>query len=349
MKRISKPRAGRLKKRVDTGQGDLFAQGQGTPVSADPPPVPAAETPPPRPIGDWPTGHLLDALNLHLHAEPPAHPSLIATIDELAKRREPEAARHLITTCRRFAAFDQQQPAPEVVAALDALARIGPPSAAVPLIDLIRRGLFGPASTAAALDCFGALRCRPAADLIRPNLEHPHPRVRQSACGLAAALDRRDDASLLAPLLNDPDRGVAKAARLALGELGHAPAREPLEELLDRATPIDIPRVARALVAVADDDTPVKLARAADRCDEEGRCAIVAALGAMEQPGAVTQLIRLSRDTRPAVRLAVIEALSNHEDKRIPAALGTLSHDADPAVRDAAEAALRSFDASPDW
>jgi HEAT repeat protein len=100
---------------------------------------------------------------------------------------------------------------------------------------------------------------------------------------------------------------------------------------------------------VADEDTPVKLARAAERCDEEGRCAIVEALGAMEAPTAVAQLIRLSRDSRPAVRLAVIEALGRHEDDRIVPALDALTQDADATVVEAAEAALKTFDASPDW
>jgi HEAT repeat protein len=357
VKRISKSRAGRVKKRRDTDQPDLFAPRPETAVPADPPPSPAVETTPARPTGEWPTDHLIDALNLHLYAEPPDDPPLIATIGELADRHESRAVPLLIRTCRRFAGFDSQQPAPEVVAALEALGRIGPASAAVPLIDLIGRGLFSPAATAAALDCFAALGCRPAAELIRPSLRHPDPRVRQSACALAAALQRRDDIDALIPLLNDPDRGASKSARLALGELGYAAAREPLEELLDRATPIDIPRVARALAAVADDDTPVKLARAADRCDEEGRCAIVRALGAMEQASVIPQLIRLSRDGRPAVRLAVIEALadrgedSNDDPKlsRIAAALGALTEDADTTVREAAEAALRAFDTSPDW
>jgi HEAT repeat protein len=338
-----------VKKRRDTNQLDLFAQGQGAPSSAEPPPEPAAEAVPMRPVGDWPTDHLLDALNLHLYAEAPDDPPLIAAIVELGKRGEPRAVPLLIRTCRRFAAFDAQQPAAEVVAALDALARIGPAAAAVPLIDLIRRGLFSPASTAAALDCFGRLRCRPAAELIPLGLAHPSPVVRQAACALAAGLNRREDIGALEPLLTDPDRGVVKAARLALGELGYKAAREPLEELLDRATPIDIPGVARALVAVADDDTPVKLVRAAERCDEQGRCAIVEALGAMERPTAVGQLIRMTRDSRSAVRLAVIEALGRHEDDRILPALGALTQDADAAVREAAEAAIKSLDTSPDW
>ena len=140
-----------------------------------------------------------------------------------------------------------------------------------------------------------------------------------------------------------------KSARLALGALGHKPVREPLEELLDRATPIDIPLVAHALIAVADDDTPVKLARAAERCDEEGRCAIVEALGAMEAPTAVAQLIRMSRDSRPSVRLAVIEALGRHDDDRIVPVLGALTQDTDAMVVEAAEAVLKTFGASPDW
>jgi len=338
-----------VKKRRETNQLDLFAQGQGALPPAEPPPELVAEAVPLRPIGDWPTDHLLDALNLHLYAEAPDDPPLIPTIVELGDRGEPRAVPLLIRTCRRFAGFDAQQPASEVSAALDALARIGPASAAVPLIDLIRRGLFSPASTAAALDCFGRLRCRPAADLIPMGLGHVAPIVRQAACALAASLHRQEDISILEPLIHDQDRGVVKAARLALGELGHKAAREPLEELLERATPIDIPAVAQALIAVADEDTPVKLARAAERCDEQGRCAIVDALGAIEMPTAVAQLIRMIRDSRPVVRLTVIEALGRHEDDRIVPALGALTHDPDDNVREAAEAALKSFDASPNW
>jgi HEAT repeat protein len=69
----------------------------------------------------------------------------------------------------------------------------------------------------------------------------------------------------------------------------------------------------------------------------------------METPTAVAQLIRLSRDSRPAVRLAVIEALGRHEDDRIVPALGALTQDSDATVVEAAEAALKTFDASPDW
>ena len=339
-----------MNKRRNTDQLDLFAPGQGDPAPADPPPSnDAAEAVPARPVADYPTDHLLDALNAHLYAEPPDEPPLIEAMVELGERCETRAVPYLIRACRRFAAFDAQHPAREVFAALDALARIGPASAVEPLIDLIHRGLFGPASTAAALACFGLLKCRRAAELVRPGLLHVDPRVRQAACVLAASLHLQADAEAVAALLHDPDRGVAKSARLALGELGYKPAREALEDLLDRATPIDIPLVARALIAVADEDTPVKLARAAERCDEEGRCAIVQALGAIDAPTAVPQLVRLSCDSRPAVRLAVIEALSRHDDSRIAPALGALTRDADEAVREAAEAVLKDLDATSEW
>ena len=78
-----------MKKRRATNQLDLFAQGQGAAPPAEPPPEPAAEDVPLRPIGDWPTDHLLDALNLHLYAEAPDDPPLIASIVELGERGEP--------------------------------------------------------------------------------------------------------------------------------------------------------------------------------------------------------------------------------------------------------------------
>jgi hypothetical protein len=45
----------------------------------------------------------------------------------------------------------------------------------------------------------------------------------------------------------------------------------------------------------------------------------------------------------------VIEALGSHEDDRIVPALGALTQDVDATVVEAAEAALKTFDASPDW
>jgi HEAT repeat protein len=322
-------KAGRVTKRrrkTDrSGQFDLFSPRPG----AEPQAVPA-EPRPVRPIAELPDDMLIDALNLHLFGEPPAEPRLIAALEEVGRRREARAVPFLVRTCRRFAAFDHQHSAPEVV-------------------ELVQRNLFGPVSTAAALQCFAGLRTPSAEALIRPGLAHADSRVRVAACGLAGALRRSEAPALLEPLIDDPDRSVAKAARLALGELGYKPVREHLEELLERATPIDIPAVAHALVAVADDDTPILLGRVAERCDETGRTAIVKALGQIDRPQAVTALIRLARDTRATVRLAVAEALSRQEDPRIPGTLGNLSQDPDQAVRERAIGALKAVDAVGDW
>jgi HEAT repeat protein len=341
-------KAGRVTKRrrkTDrSGQFDLFGPRPG----AEPQAVPA-EPRPVRPIAELPDDMLIDALNLHLFGEPPAEPRLIAALEEVGRRREARAVPFLVRTCRRFAAFDHQHSAPEVVAALNALAHIGPATAADPVVELVQRNLFGPVSTAAALQCFAGLRTPSAEALIRPGLAHADSRVRVAACGLAGALRRSEAPALLEPLIDDPDRSVAKAARLALGELGYKPVREHLEELLERATPIDIPAVAHALVAVADDDTPILLGRVAERCDETGRTAIVKALGQIDRPQAVTALIRLARDTRATVRLAVAEALSRQEDPRIPGTLGNLSQDPDQAVRERAIGALKAVDAVGDW
>ena len=87
-----KIQAGRVKKRRETNQLDLLRKGRGPHPRLSRRPN-RRRGPSLRPIGDWPTDHLLDALNLHLYAEAPDDPPLIASIVELGERGEPRAVR----------------------------------------------------------------------------------------------------------------------------------------------------------------------------------------------------------------------------------------------------------------
>jgi HEAT repeat protein len=307
--------------------------------------APLAEKPLPRPPEVMTTGDLIDALtNRLLRGPEPGQPGTVALVTPLAGRRDPAAVPVLVQLCRRHAGYDTERPVPEVVAALDALTRLG---AATALMSLLAEGGFGPATRPLALAGLASLGHGPAAALIAPALADPVPAARLAGCRLAAELGRTDAIPALAALIDDTDRGVAKAAAVALGRLGHAPIRERLEDLLTRATPVDLPVIAAALAPIGTNDTAVLLSRTAERGDESGRLAIAAALGRIATAGAGAGLARLAEDTRPTIRRAVLDALATLEpDTRAPA-LRRLTQDRDPDIRAAAETLARHQD--PDW
>jgi HEAT repeat protein len=129
---------------------------------------------------------------------------------------------------------------------------------------------------------------------------------------------------------------VAAEATLALGHLGHRAAKATLEASLDRAAPVDLPRVLAALRGLADAESAVHVGRAADRMDEAGRLLAVAVLGEIGGPTAVTWLVRRAQDPRSAVRAAAADALGGADDDRAAATLARLADDPDAAVRLAA-------------
>ena len=232
-------------------------------------------------------------------------------IEEVARRGDRAAVPLLVGLCRRHAGFDRATAVPEVAAALRALAAIGAAEAAPAILPLVEQGALAPESTAAALGYFAAVGHRPAASLLDHCLEHETPAVRAAACALAAAIGDRDRIDILVSLRTDFYPEVADGALLALGHVGHRPAKFALEARLHAAPAEEIPRIVEALVAVADEETAVSLGRVAERAADEGvRTAIAEALSAFETRTAARWLARLADDPSPAVRRTVAAGLA---------------------------------------
>ena len=293
---------------------------------------------------DTTTGELIDTLTRHLDGDSVGGGYCCRVVAELARRKETLSVPLLERLCRQFAGHDKSGPCAEMLAALNGLTAIGDPSAARAVADLAARETIGPASMAAALRYLARVGHRTAVPLARHHLRNDDPVVRQAACELTAALRLASETEVLNELTSDIDSGVAKAAAVALGRMGYRPIKNRLEEFLSEAATVDVPVLAEALIAVADDDTAVFLGRTAERVDEAGRCAIARALGQMETGNAAMSLARMARDTRPAVRLAVVDALETHGSPRAAEALRSLTRDPDSDVREAAEAVLMKID-----
>jgi hypothetical protein len=306
----------------DSEQLDLFAwPGRAGAAPQLPAFEPPASPPPIVDVGALSTPELLLALERLLDG---AHEPIAASrrlIEEVARRRLAEAVPMLVALCRLHAGFDRARAVPEVAAALEALAALAATSAAPDILRLVEQGAFGPAAAAAALRFFAVVRHRPAARLAPIALSHQHAAVRAEACALAAALGQRDTLDRLRALSADVDAGVAAAADLARGHLGDHAVKAALEQRLRTAAADEIPRIACALVGVADADTVVLLGRTADRSHPDLRRTIVNLLGQVDSPAAVAWLVRFAGDEQPEVRIAAAGALAEHDDPRAAAAL----------------------------
>ena len=163
-----------------------------------------------------------------------------------------------------------------------------------------KQDAFGPASVAAALSYFAAVRHRPAAARLPHGFAHEAPAVRAAACGLSAALGMGRHIESLLALRADNDAGVADAALLALGRLGYRPVKADLEAWLETAPPARMPEVVEALAAVADGETAIALGRAGLRsADPAVRGLIARTLAELDGKAASTWLRRLTGEPEP--------------------------------------------------
>jgi HEAT repeat protein len=328
-------------KETDHRQDDLFdfSRQQEAAAKSDGPVTSRREKPRLDPDG-MTIADLLDILARHLEGDSIGGEYCCRVVAELARRKETQSVPLLERLCRQFAGHDKSGPTAEMLAALDGLTTIGEPSAAPAVTDLVTRETIGLASMAAGLQYLARVGHRAAAPLARRHLQNDDPAVRRAACELTAALRLGSETDVLNELTSDINSGVARTAAVALGRMGYRPIKNRLEELLSEAVTVDVPVLADALIAVADDDTAVLLGRTAERADEAGRCAIVQALGQMEARNAAMSLARMSHDSRPTVRLAVVDALGIHRGLHAAEALQLLARDPDSEVRKAAETVL---------
>jgi hypothetical protein len=347
--RRRKPRPKRLRKghkpvrskEIGHLQGDLFSCAS----EGEAPTKSNVEVTPPRekPFSDpdrMTTDDLLDTLTQHLGGDSVGGIYCCRVVAELARRKDVRSVPLLERLCRQFAGHDKAAPTAEMLAALKGLSSIGDPSAAPAVADLVKRESISPASTVVALQYLARFGYRAAAPLARLHLRNEDPAVRQAACELTAVLSLASETDVLNKLTSDISAGVARSATVALGRMGYRPIKSKLEELLSEAMAVDIPVLAEALIAVADEDTAVLLGRTAERANAEDRCAIAQALGQMETRNAAMSLARMARDPRSDVRLAVVDALEIHGGLHAAEALQTLVQDPDAKVREAAASAL---------
>lgn len=329
----------------DSEQLDLFAwpgpAGAARPLPGAGPPLRSSTA---VDVDALPTPTLLRALEQLLDGTIQPAGTSRRLIDEVARRRLTEAVPTLVQLCRLHAGFDRARAVPEVAAALEGLSALAAASAAGDILRLVEQDALGATARAAALRFFAAVRHRPAARFARISLSHEHAAVRADACALVAELGQQDALERLRELSADLDAGVAAAADLARGHLRDHAAKPVLEQRLRAASAGEIPRLARALVGVADADTVVLLGRAAGRADSPVRQVIVEALGQIDAPAAVVWLVRFAGDEHPEVRIAAARGLAEHNDPRAAAALRSLAEDADPKVRETAGAIVCEFD-----
>jgi hypothetical protein len=201
---------------------------------------------------------------------------------EAGRRRLAAAIPALEALCRRFQGFGLQQPIPEQTAALSALAEIGGGAAAAAATRLIIGRIVQGPGLGQALAAAARLGVGLPGEVVTRLLRDAMPEIRAGACGCA----RPSPAvmPLLADLLADPDRGVAREAALALGRMGRAEARPALLRLLREAPS---PAVIDAAIAVADEECLVILGRLA-RTRTELADAALDALDGAESPRAAT-------------------------------------------------------------
>jgi hypothetical protein len=269
----------------DSEQLDLFAwPGRAGAAPPLPAPGPPGSSPAAADVGALSTAELLRALERLLDGTPESAAVSRRLIDEVARRHLTEAVPMLVALCRLHAGFDRARAVPEVAAALEALSTLAAASAAGDILRLVEQGAFGPSASAAALRLFAVVRHRPAARLAPIALSHEHAAVRAEACALVAALGQCDALDQLRALSADVDAGVAAAADLARGHLCDHAVKAALEQRLRTAAAGEIPRIARAIVGVADADTVVLLGRTAVRADPAPRRTIVDVLGRSTRP-----------------------------------------------------------------
>src|SRR5215472_8459360 len=177
---------------------------------------------------------------------------------EAGRRRLVGAIAALEALCRRFQGFGKEHAIPEQTAALGALALIGGSNAARAVRRIIIERIAQGPGLISALEAAAQLGVGLPSEIVVPLLRHEAPEIRAGGCRCAypspAAI------ALLAELLDDADRVVAREAAYALGRVGRSEARLLLLRLLREEPSI---AVIDSISAVADEECLVILGRIA--------------------------------------------------------------------------------------
>jgi len=177
---------------------------------------------------------------------------------EAGRRRLVGAIAALEALCRRFQGFGIEHTIPEQTAALGALAGIGGGEAARAVTRIIVERIVQGPGLNNALEAAAQLGVSLPGNVVVSLLRHQASEIRAGGCRCA----RRSPAALrlLAELLDDADRVVAREAACALGRMGRTEARPSLLRLrreVPSAAVID------SISAVADEECLVILGRIA--------------------------------------------------------------------------------------
>jgi len=247
-----------------------------------------AERPLPQSMELCPTATALDdqALIAAIPASNLADSIALAT--EAGRRRLAAAIPSLETLCRRFSGFGMDRMVPEQAGALQALVVISGREAAEAVSRLIVRGVVQGPALNLAVSTAARIGSTLPADVLCFLLRHPDPGIRASACGCVRR--RPELISVMIDLLDDLNRGVARSAACALGQIGRMEARPTLAKLL-REEPSE--EVIDAVSSVADEECIVQLGRIA-RTQPALSDAALNALEGIDQPraNAIATVIR---------------------------------------------------------
>ena len=205
----------------------------------------------------------------------------IALANEAGRRRLIEAVPSLEALCRRFSGFGANRMVPEQAAAIQALAMISGSEAARAVAQLIVRGVVQGPALNLAVSTAARIGSTLPVDVLQSLLRHPDPDIRADGCGCACR--RPELISVMIDLLDDLNRGVARAAACALGQMGRNEARPMLAKLL-REEPSK--EVIDAVSLIADEECMVQLGRIA-RTEPALSDAALNALEDIDQPRAV--------------------------------------------------------------
>ena len=183
-------------------------------------------------------------------------------------------------------------------------------------------------------------------------LASPRWYVARNAADLLGQLHATDTEPALAGALQHPDERVRRMAAHALARMGSPAAVEALRAALNDASPLVRVQAASGLASRKAMKSATTLTRALDEeSDAEVQLTMIAALGRLGTPDAVTRLItaaepdgRLFKKRPVAFRVAAVHALGDVRTTAARAALQGLATDKEREVR---EAVLRVAMQSP--
>lgn len=204
-----------------------------------------------------------------------------ALASEAGRRGLTAAVAGLEALCRRFCGFGAQRMVPEQAAALHALAAIGGREAAQAISRLIVRGAVQGPALNLAVGTAARIGATLPVDVLQALLRHPDPDIRACACGCARPSP--EVIAVMIDLLDDLNRGVARSAACALGQMGRVEARPALARLL-REEPTE--QVIDAVSSIADEECMVQLGRIA-RAEPSLADAALNALESIDNPLAI--------------------------------------------------------------